>query len=125
MVKKKATNATTAKAKTRTVYVQSKPKKRRAKSGVTYIPSAMASGALLAVNYKPAKDFMNRSIQYGFPNVRQVLERSKTFVTKDQLIKDGVAVAGGYIGGELVKKFAPTFIKNPLGKLAKKVPKVI
>lgn len=124
MVKKKTTQ------KTRTVYRAAPKKKKRVsrnKNGYQSIAPAMATVALAAANAQNLKDTADAFKKYGISKgAAVIMDRGwQKFVTKDQLIKDGVAVAGGYIGGELVKKYAPSVIKKPLGKLAKKIPKVI
>ena len=42
----------------------------------------------------------------------------------EQIKKDVIYGAGGLVVGAAIKKFAPSFIKSPMGKLAKKIPKV-
>ena len=123
--------------KTRTVYRTAPRKAYRKKSGVTMIPSAAATVALAAVNYdgvKKAYNYVTTSSQKGIVGgVRNLAMGSgsgakaarSALIGKDALIKDAVAVAGGYLAGELVKKYAPSVIKSPMGKLAKKIPKVI
>lgn len=49
----------------------------------------------------------------------------KKFVNRDQIIKDIEYFAGGYVLGEVAKKYAPGVIKRPLGKISKKIPRVI
>ncbi len=113
--------------KTRTVYRTAPRKTYRRKSGITDIPAAAATVALVAANVQPIKNFVNISNQWGwFKNPRAVAIHVKDsgLLSQQQLVKDAVAVAGGYIGGEVVKKYAPSVIKSPLGKLAKKLPKV-
>ena len=123
--------------KTRTVYRTAPRKAYRKKSGVTMIPSAAATVALAAVNYngvKKAVNYVQSSSSAGLTGgVRNLVMGSgsgakaarSALIGKDALIKDAVAVAGGYLAGELVKKYAPSVIKSPMGKLAKKIPKVI
>lgn len=137
MVKKKSTRKTASRAKTRTVYVNA-PRKRRAKSGYDKIPSAMATVGLVAVNFDGLKKVYNyvttsspqggviKGVQnFLFTNGAGAKTARSALISKDALIKDGIAIAGGYIGGEVVKKYAPTVIKKPVGLLAKKIPKVI
>lgn len=126
-----------AKAKTRTVYRTAKKRVYRKKSGTSMIPSAMATAALVAANLdgiKAAYDYSINSSTRGpvagfknylmAPTAGAKAARAK-LIGKDALVKDALAIGGGYIGGEVVKRFAPNFIKAPLGKLAKKIPKVI
>lgn len=124
-------------AKTRTVY-RSAPKKiyRRKKSGMADIPAAAATVALAAVNYngvKKAVNYVQSSSSAGLTGgVRNLIMGSgsgakaarSALIGKDALIRDAVAVAGGYVAGEVAKKYAPGVIKRPMGKIAKKIPKV-
>ena len=114
------------------------PKRRtyRKKSDSAAIPGAAATAALVAVNYpnivglvhainnngaaKPA-EMIKRAIP---GNSGWVTERYGKFVSKDALITDAAAVAGGYIAGEVIKKYAPGIIKRPIAKISKKIPKV-
>ena len=128
MVTKKRT---ARKARSRTVYrTAAKKTYRRKKSGITDIPAAAATVALVAVNANAIKDYANYLKTYGsvithkHPVGDFAARMQKTFVNKQQIIKDAAAIAGGYVGGEVVKKYAPSVLKSPLGKIAKKIPKV-
>lgn len=125
------------KAKTRTVYRTAKKRTYRRKSGTAMIPSAMASAALVAVNLDGIKAAYNYATTSSSKGVAQGVKnyllaptsgakaaRAK-LIGKDALVKDAIAIGGGYVGGEIVKRYAPAFIKAPLGKLSKKIPKVI
>lgn len=48
-----------------------------------------------------------------------------TWVSKAQLKKAAAYGLAGYVAGEAVAKYAPTAVKKPVGKIAKKVPKLI
>lgn len=122
---------TARKARSRTVYrTAAKKTYRRKKSGITDIPAAAATVALAAVNVDAVKQYANYFKSYGsvvnMPNPAGafVNRMQKTFINKQQIIKDAAAIAGGYVGGEIVKKYAPAVIKSPMGKIAKKIPKV-
>lgn len=122
---------TARKARSRTVYrTAAKKTYRRKKSGITDIPAAAATVALVAVNANAIKDYANYLKTYGSVITHKdpvgdfAVRMQKTFVNKQQIIKDAAAIAGGYVGGEIVKKYAPTVIKSPMGKIAKKIPKV-
>ena len=128
MVTKKRT---ARKARSRTVYrTAAKKTYRRKKSGITDIPAAAATVALVAVNANAIKDYANYLKTYGSVITHKdpigdfAARMQKTFVNKQQIIKDAAAIAGGYVGGEVVKKYAPSVLKSPLGKIAKKIPKV-
>ena len=124
-------------AKTRTVY-RSAPKKiyRRKKSGMADIPAAAATVALVAANYngiKTAWNYAKTSSSAGLTkglynlamtNGSGAKAARSALIGKQALIRDAVAVAGGYVAGEVAKKYAPGVIKRPMGKIAKKIPKV-
>lgn len=107
------------------------PKKvyrRRAKSGVQYIPAAMATVGLVAANADNIKHVMNNIQTNGLTkSAKYYLTNSKgygRFIGADQLVKDAMYYAGGYVAGEIAKKYAPAVIKTPMGKLAKKIPRL-
>lgn len=127
MVTKKKTPAkrrTAAPAKKRRVY--------RKKSGITYIPAAAATVGLVAANADNLKRTMNLISQDGVKAIPNLVMGKgnnyqwlrQQYISGDQLVKDAAYYAGGYLGGELVKKYAPSVIKTPLGKLAKKIPRM-
>jgi len=117
------------------------PRRRTNKSGIPMIPAAAATAALVAVNigkvgnlYKAINnngkqatlDLMLKRTKQGLTGQNNWVNKSmKAFISTDALVTDALAVAGGYVGGEIVKKYAPGVIKRPLGKIAKKIPKVI
>lgn len=125
------------KARTRTVYRYKKRASPRRKSGIPMIPSAMASAALVAANYNGianAWKYVNSSSSAGLlAGARNLAMGTGSgakaaragLIGKDALVKDAIAIGGGYLAGEIVKKYAPGVIKRPAGKLAKKIPKVI
>lgn len=113
--KKKKGNSGT---KTRTVYVQKK-KTRRTKSGVTQIPAAAATVGVVIANKDPIMNVVNDMSIQGVKN------SAKYALQPEQIKKTVVYGAAGLMAGAAIKKFAPKFIKTPLGKVAKKIPKVI
>ena len=97
------------------------PKKRsgrRKKSGVPQIPAAAVTVALVAANKDPIMNVVNTM------SVEGVKQSIRAAVTPEQIKKDIVYGGAGLVAGAAIKKFAPSFIKTPLGKLAKKIPKV-
>lgn len=130
MVTKKRKAAT---VRTRTVY-RAKPRKRKSSTGYDKIAPAMATAALVAVNAKPAVKLFNEATVRGY-SYKEVMNRLKNdngtkAAIKDvigvpALTRDAIALAGGYVGGEIIRKYAPTVIKRPIAKIAKKIPKVI
>lgn len=127
-----------AKAKTRTVYRAAPRKRRTVKTGYDKIAPAMATAAFVAVNVPAIKgawgaitnngrakigEYPER-ILAGFTGKGWVNDSYKRFINADSLVKDAAAIAGGYLGGEIIRKFAPTAIKKPIAKIAQKLPKV-
>ena len=97
------------------------PKKKRSKkkSGVPQIPAAAVTVALVAANKDPIMNVVNTM------SVEGVKQSIRAAVTPEQIKKDVIYGASGLVAGAAIKKFAPKFIKSPLGKLAKKSPKVV
>ena len=96
-----------------------KKKKYKKKSGVTMIPSAAATVGVVIANKEPIMNMINNpSIEGAKTSVRYALQ-------PEQIKKTVVHGAAGLVVGAGIKKFAPKFIKGPLGKVAKKIPKVI
>jgi len=100
----------------------------------------MATAALVAVNVdnikqltkavtNNGKEGLSGSVGRVTAAITQgndwISKRTKAFIAPKALVMDGVALAGGYLAGEIVKKYAPGVVKRPLGKIAKKIPKVI
>ena len=100
--------------------------RRRAKSGTQYIPAAMATAGLVMANAAPIKDTLQAIQNRGVAAAAKDLVKFdyKKYINYNQLVKDAMYYAGGYVGGEVVKKYAPAVIKTPLGKLAKKIPRL-
>lgn len=95
------------------------PKKRsRRKSGVPQIPAAAVTVGLVVANKDPILNAVNTM------SIEGVKQSVRMAVTPDQIKKDVIYGAGGLVVGAAIKKFAPNFIKSPMGKLAKKIPKV-
>ena len=97
------------------------PKKRsgrRRKSGVPQIPAAAVTVALVAANKDPIMNVVNTM------SVEGVKQSIRAAVTPEQIKKDVIYGGAGLVAGAAIKKFAPAFIKTPLGKIAKKIPKV-
>ena len=96
-----------------------KRKSRRTKSGITQIPAAAATVGVVIANKDPIMNMVNNpSIEGAKASVRYALQ-------PEQIKKTIVHGAAGLVAGAAIKKFAPRFIKAPLGKVAKKIPKVI
>lgn len=103
----------------RRVYVAAPKKKRsKKKSGVSQIPAAAVTVGLVVANKDPILNAVNAM------SIEGVKQSVRMAVTPEQIKKDVIYGAGGLVVGAAVKKFAPKFIKSPMGKLAKKIPKV-
>lgn len=135
MAKRKTTRRRTARAapKTRTVYSTAPRKRYHKKSDASYIPGAAATVGLVIANADALKSLGNAVSTHGvIPMANSLIKDPasrgywvKQFVSTDALVKDAVGLAGGYVAGEVVKKYAPAVIKRPVGKIARKVPRVI
>lgn len=113
--KRRATSA----APRKSYYRGPKRKTRRTKSGVTMIPSAAATVGVVIANKDPIMNMVNNPSIAG-------AKASAQYALQPEQIKKTVIYGGvGLVAGAAVKKFAPRFIKTPLGKVAKKIPKVI
>ena len=103
----------------RRVYVAAPKKKRsKKKSGVPQIPAAAVTVGLVVANKDPILNAVNTM------SIEGVKQSVRMAVTPEQIKKDVIYGAGGLVVGAAIKKFAPSFIKSPMGKLAKKIPKV-
>lgn len=103
------------------------PRSRRSKSGITAIPGAMATVGLIYANKDALSKDIDYFMKYGVTRGVSSFTRNqswKKYISVPQLVNDAAFVAGGYVAGEVVKKYAPGVIKRPLGKIAKKIPKV-
>lgn len=98
-------------------YSRPKQRRRRTKSGISQIPAAGATVGVAIAN----KDAINNVIQN--PSIESVKTSVRYAVQPEQLKKDVVYGAVGLGVGAAVRKFAPRFLKTPLGKIAKKIPK--
>lgn len=108
-----------ASAAPRRYYAAPKRKTYRKKSGVSMIPSAAATVGVVIANKEPIMNMVNNpSIEGAKASVRYALQ-------PEQIKKTVIHGAAGLVAGAAIKKFAPKFIKTPLGKVAKKIPKVI
>lgn len=102
----------------RSYYRGPKRKSRRTKSGIPQIPAAAATVGVVIANKDPIMNMVNNpSIEGAKQSIRYALQ-------PEQIKKTVVHGAAGLVVGAGIKKFAPAFIKGPLGKVAKKIPKV-
>ena len=98
-------------------YYGPKRKSRRTKSGVTQIPAAGATVGVAIANKDAIMNVVNN------PSIESVKSSAKYALQPEQFKKDVVYGAVGLGVGAGIRKFAPRFLKTPLGKIAKKIPK--
>lgn len=110
--KKKATRSAAPRR-----YYGPKRKARRTKSGVAQIPAAGATVGVAIANKDAIMNVVNN------PSIDGVKSSVKYAMQPEQIKKDVVYGGVGLVAGAAVRKFAPKFIKSPLGKIAKKIPK--
>ena len=108
-------------AKTRVVYrtAPAAKKRRRTNTGVKQIPAAGLTVGLVAAN----RWAIGRLIDS--PTLGQLKTEAKRAISPEKLKQDVVYGVAGMLAGEAIRRVAPAFIKTPMGKLAKKIPKVI
>lgn len=102
----------------RSYYRGPKRKSRRTKSGITQIPAAAATVGVVIANKDPILNMVNN------PSIEGAKASVKYALQPEQVKKTVIGGAAGLVAGAAIKKFAPKFIKTPLGKVAKKIPKV-
>lgn len=122
MVKRKTTRKTARSAAPKRVY-----RSRRAKSGNQYIPAAMATAGLVLANVPQLKVGLRNIQQRGIMGaVDHVIQDGayKKYIEPGAIKKDIIYYGAGYLAGEAVRRYAPGFIKAPIAKLAKKMPRV-
>ena len=108
-----------AAAAPRRSYRPAKKRSRRAKSGVTQIPAAGVTVGVAMANKDAIMNVVNN------PSVDGVKTSVKYALQPEQIKKDVIYGGVGLMAGAAIKKFAPKFIKGPIGKVAKKIPKII
>ena len=115
MAAKKRKTTTSSAAPRR--YYGPKRKQRRTKSGVAQIPAAGATVGVVIANKDAIENVINN------PSIESMKTSAKYALQPEQLKKDVVYGAVGLGVGAGIRKFAPKFLKTPLGKIAKKIPK--
>lgn len=116
MAKRKRKSTSTPRRRATT----STPRRRsyRKKADSSYIPAAAATAGLICANMQPIRTVVSN---LSIAGVKQAAHEA---VQPDQIKKTAIYTVGGAVGGELFKKFAPNVIKKPVGKIAKKIPRV-
>lgn len=120
-------NKNTPKKRASAAPAKKKVYRRRKNSGISQIPAAMATASLVLANANNIKEDIDKIGQIGLGKMAKVyIPRGyyKKYINGGQLVNDAVYSVGGMIAGEAVRKYAPSVIKKPLGKIAKKIPKV-
>lgn len=112
--KRKSTTATRRRASPATTRRRS----YRKKADSSYIPAAAATAGLVCANIEPIRTVVSNM------SVAGLKAAAHQAVQPDQIKKTAIYTVGGAVGGELFKKFAPNVIKKPVGKIAKKMPRV-
>ena len=107
MAKKKRSTS----AAPRRYYAAPKKRTHRKKSGTAQIPAAGATIGLVYANKFGIKTAIEN------PSKEGIKTAAKWAIQPEQLKRDAVYMTVGMIGGAAVKKFAPNFIKAPLGKI--------
>lgn len=107
----------TARAAPRRYYAAPKRRTRRTKSGVTQIPAAGATVGVAIANKDAIMNVVNN------PSIESVKSSVRYAVQPEQIKKDVVYGGVGFLTGAAIRKFAPRFLKTPLGRVAKKIPK--
>lgn len=107
----------TKSAAPRRYYAAPKKRSRRKKSGVTQIPAAAATVGVAIANKDAIMNVVNN------PSIESMKTSARYALQPEQLKKDVVYGAVGLGVGAGIRKFAPKFLKTPLGKIAKKIPK--
>lgn len=135
-----AKKRTSRKSSPRRRYTTSAPRRRSRRSNANGYKSIGPAGLTLgiAAAYIPKVQLMNShvkawNVSYLDYIVNGIFLKPEggarkdwlTWVKKDQLMKAGAYGAIGYVAGEAIGRYAPTMIKKPAGKIAKKVPKLI
>lgn len=116
MAARKRRTTKTRSAAPRRYYAAPKRRSRR-KSGVTQIPAAAATVGVAIANKDAIMNVVNN------PSIESMKTSAKYALQPEQIKKDVVYGAVGLGVGAGIKKFAPRFLKTPLGKIAKKIPK--
>ncbi len=100
-------------------YYAARPKRRgrRTKSGVAQIPAAAATVGVAIANKDAIMNVVND------PSINGVKNSVRYAIQPEQIKKDVVYGGVGLVAGAAIKKFAPRFLKTPMGKIAKKIPK--
>lgn len=109
-----------APARRRSTAPASAPRRRRKSSPTKYIPSAGATVGLAIANKDILQNVANNPFQ-----IDTYKAAAMQAIQPNRLKQDAINMGVGYAAGWAVKKWAPRMIKEPIGKIAKKIPRVI
>jgi len=92
------------------------PRKRKSNpSGVKDIPAASMTVGIIAANMAPIQSAVSNLSVAGIKNA------AAAAIQPEQLKKTAAYALGGAMIGYGIQKFAPKFIKKPVGLVAKKI----
>ena len=106
-----------AAAPRRRYYAAPRRRGRRTKSGISQIPAAGATVGVAIANKDAVMNVFNN------PSIESVKASTRYALQPEQIKKDVIYGGVGLVAGAAIKKFAPSALKTPLGKIAKKIPK--
>lgn len=116
MAKKKRKSTSSTRRRATTTATRRRGYHKKADS--SYIPAAAATVGLMYANMQPIRTVVSNM------SVAGLKQAAHEAVQPEQLKKSAVYTVGAAVGGEVFKKFAPNVIKRPVGKIAKKMPRV-
>lgn len=102
----------------------------RKKSDTSYIPAAAATVGVVVANLDNLKKDWNfiKTHPIGTKltsNGKEYIMNSwQKYIEPSNLVKSAIGYGAGYVGGEIAKKYAPGVLKRPMGKIAKKIPRM-
>lgn len=103
---------------------------RRKKSDISYIPAAAATVGVVVANLDNLKKDYNfiKTHPIGTKltsnGKEYILNAWQKYIEPSNLVKSAIGYGAGYVGGEIAKKYAPGVLKRPMGKIAKKIPRM-
>lgn len=110
----------TTRRRSTTTATRSAPRKRRKSSPTKYIPSAGMTIGLAVANKDILMNVANNPFQLD-----TYKSAAMQAIQPERLKNDALYGVGGYAAGYAIKKFAPKIVREPLGKIAKKIPRLM
>lgn len=102
----------------------------RKKSDASYIPAAAATVGVVVANLDNLKKDYNfiKTHPIGTKltsnGKEYIMNAWQKYIEPSNLVKSAIGYGAGYVGGEIAKKYAPGVLKRPMGKIAKKIPRM-